>query len=169
VKSYGDDALSLKAIQKLATQFRARQNDVEDDERSGTPAQTDLRNAILRFLERNPHSSSGNVRKALFTPKMIICRLFTDLGLRFYKTCWIPHRLSEEQRADRVARSQDMLQMMKDLGSKQQKNLITGDESWISWDNHHRGMLAHDREDVLANSRRMISSKNDAIGVFLAH
>jgi hypothetical protein len=111
-KSYGEDAVCLRAVQKLATQFRAGQNDVEDDEQSGTPAQTDLRNAILRFLERNPHSSSGNVNKALFIPKTIIRRLFTDLGLRFYKTCWIPYKLSEEQRADRVARSQDMLQMM---------------------------------------------------------
>jgi hypothetical protein len=61
-----------------------------------------------------------------------------------------------------------MLQMVKDLGSKQQKYLITGDESWISWYNHHRGMLAHDREDVHANSRRMISSKKTMLPAYFS-
>jgi hypothetical protein len=46
--------------------------DVEDDERSGVPPQTDICDVILRFLEKNPHSSSRDIGKALFTPKTTI-------------------------------------------------------------------------------------------------
>jgi hypothetical protein len=92
------------------------------------------------FLRKNPHSLSQNVSKALFTPKTTVLRVFTGLGLRCYKARWIPHRLSEKQKVERVPLVQDMLQVMQDLGPKQRKDLITGDESWIFWDDHHRGM-----------------------------
>jgi hypothetical protein len=58
---------------------------------------------------------------------------------------------------------------MKDLGPKQQKYLITGDENWIFLDNNYRGMWGQDREDGPANATKMISSKDNVISVFLAH
>jgi hypothetical protein len=91
------------------------------------------------FLRKNPHSSSRDVSKALFTPKTIL-RVFTGLGLRFYKAQWISHRLPEEQNVDRVTLAQDMRQVIQNFGPKQRKYLITGNEGWIFWDNHHRGM-----------------------------
>jgi hypothetical protein len=54
VKGYGQDALYLRAVQKWEARFRAGQENLEDDERSGRPPQTDIRNVILRFLEKNP-------------------------------------------------------------------------------------------------------------------
>jgi hypothetical protein len=50
------------------------------------------------------------------------------------------HRLSDAHNADRVELSQHMLDMMPGLGPKQQKYLITGDKSWIYWDNQCQGM-----------------------------
>jgi hypothetical protein len=52
-----------------------------------------------------------------------------------------------------------MLQAMRGLDPQQRKYLITGDESWIFWDNHHRGMWVEDREGVPPNVKRMICSK----------
>jgi hypothetical protein len=62
------------------------------------------------------------------------------LGLRYFATRWILHRLSDAQKADPVDLSQDMLDMMQGLGPKQQIYLITGDKSWIYWDNQRHGM-----------------------------
>jgi uncharacterized protein YfaT (DUF1175 family) len=66
-------------------------------------------------LEKNSHSSSRDISKALFTPKTTIIRLLADIGLKFYQARWIPHRLSEQQKADRMTLSQDMFQMMQDF------------------------------------------------------
>jgi hypothetical protein len=52
-----------------------------------------------------------------------------------------------------------MLQVMQDLGPKQRKYLISGDENWIFWDSYHHRMWAEDREEVLPNVKRMICSK----------
>jgi hypothetical protein len=40
---------------------------------------------LFSIFLRNPHSSSRDAHKALFTSKTTILRVFTGLGLRFYK------------------------------------------------------------------------------------
>jgi hypothetical protein len=51
-KGYGLDALCLRAIQKWVVRFRAGQHDIENDDRSGRRPQTDLCDAVVRFLEK---------------------------------------------------------------------------------------------------------------------
>jgi hypothetical protein len=48
--------------------FRAGRETVEDDERPGRRPQNDLGDAVLRFLERQPYSSSGEISKVLYSP-----------------------------------------------------------------------------------------------------
>jgi hypothetical protein len=60
-----------------------------------------------------------------------------------------------------------MFDMMQGLGPKQQKHLITGDESWIYRDNQRRGMLAQDRDEPAPNVKQTISSKDDGFHLFI--
>jgi hypothetical protein len=57
---------------------------------------------------------------------------------------------------------------MQELGPKQRKYLITGDESWIFWDNHYRGMWAEDREEVPPNGKRMNYSRKTMLSVYFS-
>jgi hypothetical protein len=123
---------------------------------------------FLRFLEKNPRSSSPDIRKALFTPKTTIRCLLTNLGLTFRQACWIRQPFSEQQKAEKVAFSQEMLQTMSDLEPKQHKYLITGDETWIFWDNNHRGMWVQDGEEVPANVKRMMSSTKTILSAYFS-
>jgi hypothetical protein len=91
--------------------------------------QNDFGDAVLIFLEKQPHSSSPEISKALYSPRVTILRELDDLGRRFFSPRWMRHRLSDAQKADRVELSQHMLDMLQGLGPKQHKYLITGDES----------------------------------------
>jgi hypothetical protein len=62
-----------------------------------------------------------------------------------------------------------MLQMIRGLGPKQQNYLITSDEPWIFWDNDHRGMWVQDIEEVLANAKKMISSRKTMLSAYFSH
>jgi hypothetical protein len=73
----------------------------------------------FRFLEKQPYSSSREISKALYWPWTTILRVLDDLGLHFFAPRWIPHRLSDAQKADRVEFSQHVLDMMQGLGPKQ--------------------------------------------------
>jgi histone-lysine N-methyltransferase SETMAR len=90
------------------------------------------------------------------------------LGLHFFAPKWIPHGVSDTQKVDRVEGSQHMLEMMQAVAPKQQKYPITGDESWIYWDNQRRGIWAQDRVELTPNVKRMISSKRTMVSVYFS-
>jgi hypothetical protein len=91
-----------------------------------------------------------------------------DLGLRFFAPRWIPYRLPDAQKADTAELSQHMLDMMQGLGPKQQKYLITRDESWIYWDNQRREMWAQDSDALPPNAKRAISPKKTMVSAYFS-
>jgi hypothetical protein len=111
-QGYQEDALRLRAVETWAARFRAGRETVEDDERPGRYPRNDLGDTVLRFHENQPHSSCRETSKALYSPRTTILRVLDDLGLHFFATRWIHHRLSDAQKADRVELSQHMLDMM---------------------------------------------------------
>jgi hypothetical protein len=58
--------------------------------------------------------------------------------------------------------------MMQGPRPKQREYLITGDESWIYWDNQRRGMWARDRDELPPNVKRMISSKKTMVSAYFS-
>jgi hypothetical protein len=76
---------------------------------------------------------------------------------------WVPHCLSDAQKPDSVELSQHMLDMTQGLGPKQQKYLVTGDESWIYRDNQRCGTWAQDRDDLPPNVKRTMSSQKTMV------
>jgi histone-lysine N-methyltransferase SETMAR len=70
------------------------------------------------------------------------------------------------QKDDRLEFSQHLLEMMQGLGPKQPKYLITGDESWIYWDNQRRGMWAQDRDKLPPNEADDLVKKTMVSGYF---
>jgi hypothetical protein len=81
---------------------------------------------------------------------------------------WIPSRLPDAQKADRVELPQYMLDTMQGLGPKQQKYLITGDEFWICWDNQGHGIWAQDKDEMPANVKQTTSSEKTMISVYFS-
>jgi hypothetical protein len=158
-QGHDQDALRLQAVEKWAVRFRAGRETIKDDERPGRPPQNDLGDAVLRVLEKQPHSSSCEISKAIYSPRTTILLVLNDLRLRFFSPSWTLDRLSDAQTADPVELSQYTLDMIQGLGPKQQKYLITVDESWIYWDIQHRGMWAQDRDELLPNVKGTMSSK----------
>jgi hypothetical protein len=67
-QDYHQDALRLRDVEKWAARFRAGRETVEDDERPGMPPQNDLGDAVLKFIEKQLHSSFREISKALYSP-----------------------------------------------------------------------------------------------------
>jgi hypothetical protein len=69
---YRQDALGLRVVEKWAARLRAGRETVEDDERPGRIHENGLGDAVVRLLERQPHSSSHEISKALPSPRTTI-------------------------------------------------------------------------------------------------
>jgi hypothetical protein len=83
-QGYRHNALRLRAVEKWAVRFRAGWETVEDDERPKRPPQNDLDDAILRFLEKQPHSSFREIGKALYSPPTTNLQVLDEFELRFF-------------------------------------------------------------------------------------
>ncbi|CAH2011290.1 unnamed protein product [Acanthoscelides obtectus] len=57
--------------------------------------------------------------------------LHEELGVRKSVSCWLPHLLSEEQKAARVNWCQKPLDRLNSGNSKNVYSIVSGDESWI--------------------------------------
>ena len=57
--------------------------------------------------------------------------LHDHLGVNKKFACWVPHRLTPDQKQARVEWSQKMLERFDGGSSKLVVDIVTGDESWI--------------------------------------
>jgi transposase len=94
-QGYHQEAVHLRAVKKWKARFRAARETVKNDKRPGRPPQNNLGDAVLRFLEKQRHSSSHTITKALHSPRTTLLRVLDDIGLRFFTPRRIPHRLSD--------------------------------------------------------------------------
>jgi hypothetical protein len=167
-QGYHQDALRLRVAEKWAARFRAGWETVEDAERPERRHQDDHGDAVLRFFENQPHSSSREISKALYSPRTTILRVLDNLRLRFFARRSIPHRLSDTQKADRIELSQHMLNVIQGIAPKQPNYLITRDGSWIYWENQRRRMWTQDRDELPPNVKRTISSKTTMVSAYFS-
>ena len=105
-KVYGDDCLSRARVHEWFTRFRDGREDINDDKHTGRPKSVITENSIeiVREFIKNDHKSSLNFMKSeLNISKTPIYRILADhLGLRKVCACFVPHKLTDDQKLLRI-------------------------------------------------------------------
>jgi hypothetical protein len=130
---YGDNALARTRVFEWYARFRDGRENVEDNERSGRPAavrtpgmvervrqliSTDRR-MTLRMMEMELHISRETIRKILME----------DLGKRKICPRFVPHCLTDEQKALRLQACQEFVRSVNDHRSLLD-SVVMGAETW---------------------------------------
>jgi len=129
-------APSMATVTNWYREFQRGRTSLEDEARSGRPAEVCTENVIQRVrdmvsedrrrityevLQTALGISSGSVQKILHE----------ELGLRKLTSRWIPHLLLPEQKDQRVEWCKFMLKKFDEGKSRRVSEIISGDESWI--------------------------------------
>lgn len=133
VQVYGQDAVSRKCVYDWFVRFRAGKESVEDEPRSGRPS-----------TSRTPENTE-RVRKMLTEDRRLTLRLIAEelgiskdtvrtivheeLGKRKICSRFVPHMLTDEQKARRFEICGDFIDMC-DRDPTFLGSIVTGDESW---------------------------------------
>jgi hypothetical protein len=91
--------------------------------------------------------------------------LLEDLSLRKVNFEWIPHRLSDDQKQERVRLSTKLLPFLKARGPRKMTNVFTGDETWIRYDNLRSAMWMAVDVERPTRIRQSIGAKRLMISV----
>ena len=130
---YGSDCLSRATINEWFPRFKDGREHLTDDERSGRSREAVNESNIEKvrqFIKNESKSSVRNMGMEFNLSATSIYRILTEhLGLR--KVCWrfIPHKLTDAEKALRIQQSKDIIKE-----AEKDRNflysIVTGDETW---------------------------------------
>jgi hypothetical protein len=93
---------------------------------------------ILQALNEQPFASLRQLAKRILIPVTTIRYYLVDrmwYKIKHYK--WLPNRLSAAQKQTRVTISRSLLDLLHSLQHQGWKYVVTLDESWLYFSNHH--------------------------------
>jgi hypothetical protein len=134
---FGDAAPGIAFVYKWMKEFRKNQRDSFDDlPRCGRPVSTRTNTNISRvfdFVSEEPKSSISLIADSLQLSKQTVRRILVD-DLLLKKICsvWVPHKLSEDNKLQRVACAQRLINMFASHSQEYLMRLFAvTDETWI--------------------------------------
>jgi hypothetical protein len=94
--------------------------------------------AILSALDENPFASVHQLSPRTHIPTTTVYRRRTEsLGFTARHLRWVPHALSEEQRAQRVDLSRELLRTLQVQRDCAWHDIVTLDKSWFYLSTDH--------------------------------
>lgn len=129
---YGEDAVTESTVRRWFVKFRAGNFDLEDADRPGRPSAVDD-DQIKVQIETNPRLTTREIAEAVGVPKSTVHDHLVKLGYISRYDIWVPHNLSEKNCMDRFSIC-DML-IKRNETSPFLRQVVTGDEKWIVYDN----------------------------------
>ena len=115
-----------------------------------------LHKSIEEFLDDQPIASVRIITNELGHSRGTVFRALTqELKLRKFVSRWVPHQLSDRNKAVRVQLSAEMLRRVGDPNIE----VITADESWFYHDYSPSGRWARKASDVEPRARPGIGSR----------
>jgi histone-lysine N-methyltransferase SETMAR len=132
---YGVDAITERTCQIWFTKFRSENFLFQDVPRSGRSVQLN-EDQLKAIIENDRHITVREIAKKLNLSKTTIDDHLRNLGYSKKLDIWVPHKLVENQLIQRINIC-DMLFKRNQIDPFL-KNLITGDEKWIVYNNVNR-------------------------------
>ena len=154
-----EDLYSKRSIEWWCAQFVCGREDIEDDHRSGRPPIDHLDTKILACLESEPFQSAYSLAEALgVSHATVLNRLHNSLGMKNFHVRWVPHQLTSELQATRLAKCRELLPILEALQRNNFRNVVTGDESWFYLETGHSAQWSVCRDDVATKTKPTIST-----------
>jgi hypothetical protein len=159
IERYGVEAYTLGSVKYWAREYEGGRRDPTDSPRAGRPV-SDLAEAISKFLNEQPFSSTRYIAAQLRTSRNLVKRTLVEvLGMQKFSLRWVPHELTVAQKGQRVADSRRLLQALRADAANEFGNIITADESWYYWSYEHSSQWSTSRDLVPTRTRKKIDSK----------
>ena len=129
---FGEGTITDSAVRKWFARFKSGDTSLEDKEGRGRPSDFDDQ-ALLTAVEEDESLTTRMLAADFNVDQSTIVRRLKKLGKVWKLAGWVPHELSDNNKADRVRIFTDLLQ--RNQQTPFLKNLVTGDESWLLFKN----------------------------------
>lgn len=132
---YADACITHQTVRKWYRSFEAGDFNMEDQARSGRPQEVD-ETLLMDLVRENPRVTVRELADTLHKSVSTVHDYLKKLGFSSRLDVWVPHELNERQLVERVNVCDMLLQQYQKEPFL--KRIITGDESWILYNNVSR-------------------------------
>ena len=132
---FGTNSASQHTCERWFTKFRSGDFSLEDEDRAGRPVVLN-ENELLSLVKSEPRLSTREMEKILGYSYHTICNHLQQLGFVQKLGVWVPHKLTDDQKWQRVSICSSLLCRRSD--NEWIKLIVTGDEKWVLYVNHTR-------------------------------
>ena len=133
---YPEDAMTERTCERWFAKFREGDLSLQDLPRSGRPQILDHQ-SLKAAVDADSGVTSRELAIEFGCCQRTIINSLQDIGKVCKRGRWIPFKLTENHKIQRMVTCQSMLSMAKK--SNFFDSILTGDEKWIAFDNTHRG------------------------------
>ena len=132
--AYGQGVVSYSTVAHWIDRFSSGRESLDDDPRNGRPlsiiTQQNI-DAVQDLVNDDPHISIDYIATILdISHGSVDTILKQHLGLRKISSRWVPHKLNQQQRQQRIDICIENLQKF-ESGAWRLCDIVTGDESWF--------------------------------------
>jgi histone-lysine N-methyltransferase SETMAR len=128
-----------------------------------------LEKSLSDFLEEFPFTSAGVIAQNFDLSELRIKDIVErEFWLRRFSRIWLPHSLSESQKADRVAMASGLLTLLRGQVLFSFSRIVTGNESWFLYLYQTDHMFAVSRDDVILRKKSTIGARKVMMTIFFS-
>lgn len=132
-QAWGKGTVGDRTVRERFAEFKNGNESLTHNQGAGRPKEID-RQAVLNAIETSPSLTTRMLADQFECAQSSIVEILKELGKVWKKTRWVPHELTEAQKAKRVNAAQVLLDRQTETPFLANR-LITGDEKWISYVN----------------------------------
>ena len=133
--AFGDEAPTKTTIYRWFQEFKSGRSSLSDDFREGRPATgvvSENIDAVHEMIKMDRHVTYREIQSSLgIDMKQIHTILHDRLNVKKLCARWIPHKLTDAQKENRVMWCKEMIRRCRGGLSNLIYNIVTGDETWI--------------------------------------
>jgi hypothetical protein len=157
---FADAAYILRSVQRWYQYIRQGRELLDHESQSAKLLIDFLHIQILSSLEKQPFHPAYSLAKIFDVSHTTILNHVRDsLGMKLFHLRWIPNQLTEQLRASRIQKCQELLPLLERMEANEFGNIITGDESCFMFEYQHAVKWSLCREDVSERVRQQIGTK----------
>ena len=130
-----EEVANYRTVHRWFTRFESGDTSLESGHSSGRPS-ADVDDDLLHAIKEKPEASTRELATTLGCDHTTVGSHLKSLGYHKVLSRWIPHRLTDGKRLTRTSICQSLL--LRPHRKEFLEDLVTGDESWILYDNTTR-------------------------------
>ena len=132
---HGSSNISQATVYRWYKHFNSGNFDVNDEHRSGRPRSgitPENISAVLNCINEDARYTLEDLARIVGISTATVHRILTK-HIKVSKVCarWVPHILTDAQKAQRLQSAKLLLKKYKSCDKKRLSELLTGDETWV--------------------------------------